>query len=153
MHLTAASIQRMKRGHNWLLAAHQREVREALEFAGRFAEDHVQKYPGFTPRTGKLQRSTKHRVVRTAGGRVLKLTNNRAYAPSIDGGARPHVIVPRNKPRLRFFWKKIGRWVSAKKVNHPGNRPYKFLYRAHNAAWRVGERNLRQRLTRIASRF
>lgn len=142
----------MRKAHESLIAQHQRAVGESLEFAGRFAKDHVERHPGFKPRTGRLQKATKHRVVRTAGGKVLKLTNTRKYAASIDLGARPHVIRPRRRKFLRFRGRD-GNWVFARKVNHPGNKPYKFLYRASRAAGRVGERNLRQKLTRIASRF
>lgn len=152
LRLTHRSVQSLIRGHQVFFARHQVEVQEALEFAGRFARDHVQRYPEFTPRTGRLQRSTKARVVRTAGGKLLRLTNDRKYAPAIDGGARPHVIRPKRRRFLRFRGRD-GNWVFARKVNHPGNKPYKFLYRAHRAAGRVVERNLRQRLSRIASRF
>jgi hypothetical protein len=152
MHLTVRSVERMRRGHDHLLANTQREVVQGLGFIGRFAKDHVQKHPEFRPRTGALQRSVKARVVRTSGGKLLKLGSNKKYAQSIDGGARPHVIRPKRRQFLRFKGRN-GQWVFARKVNHPGNKPYKFLYRATKAAGRVGERNLRQRLSRIASRF
>lgn len=151
-----ASVERAKRGHQRLIEDTARAEEDALAFAGRFAKDHVQRYPGFKPRTGALQSATKaSRVARTKGGKLIRLTNNKPYAAAIDGGARPHVIRAKSmgmkRGVLRF---KVGnRWVSKREVRHPGNRPYKFLYRATNAAGRVMKRNLTQRLSAIASRF
>lgn len=48
-------------------------------------------------------------------------------------GTRPHIITPRSKPRLVFYWRKAGRVVAFTRVNHPGARPNPFLTRALNA--------------------
>lgn len=42
-------------------------------------------------------------------------------------GTQPHVIAARRKPRLVFFWPKVGRVVSFKRVNHPGTKPNRYL--------------------------
>lgn len=42
-------------------------------------------------------------------------------------GTRPHVIVPRNAPMLVFYSQKMGKVVYAKRVNHPGTKPNRFL--------------------------
>lgn len=152
LRLTFESVKRAKYGHQHLINETMRAVDEALQFAGRFAIDHVQKYPGFKPRTGGLQGATKAKLVRTAGGKLVRLSNNKKYASVIDGGARPHVITPKSGRFLKFRGKS-GQMVFARRVNHPGNRPYKFLYRATHAAERVMSRNLNQRLSAIASRF
>lgn len=149
MIISTASIASIRRAHQHIIAETQRAEREALEFAGRFAVDHVQRYPEFRPRTGALQRATKFKVVR---GKTLRIYNDKKYAAAIDRGARPHIIRPRRSSVLRFRGRD-GRIVFARRVNHPGNRPYRFLYRATNAAFRVFQRNLEQRLTAIASRF
>ena len=149
--LTIESVTRAKYGHQKLLADTDRATQEALEFAGRFAKDHVNKNPQFTPRTGALQAATKTRVIRTASGKLLRISNAKKYASAIDGGAKRHWIGPRNKSALRF--RVGGRFVFSKGHWHPGNRPYKFLYRATDAASRALERNLKQRLSAIASRF
>jgi hypothetical protein len=52
------------------------------------------------------------------------------YAQMVHDGTRPHVIRPRRKQALRFLWKKKGRWVVFKKVNHPGTRGRPWLWRA-----------------------
>lgn len=45
-------------------------------------------------------------------------------------GTHPHVIAARRKPMLVFFWRKVGRVVSFRQVNHPGTRPNRFLLNA-----------------------
>jgi hypothetical protein len=52
------------------------------------------------------------------------------YATMVHDGTRPHVIRPRRKKALRFLWKKKGRWVVLKKVNHPGTKARPWLWRA-----------------------
>jgi len=150
MPFTKNSLVSMKRAHDFILAETSRAMREALAFGGRHAVNHVWSHPGFKPNTGRLQGSTKAKVVRTRGGNLLRLTNSAKYAVPIDTGARPHVIKGRNGGFLHFKGK-FG-WVRTRSVDHPGNRPYKFMYRAHHSAARVIERNLTQKLSRIASR-
>lgn len=54
--------------------------------------------------------------------------NNIAYL--VHGGAKAHRIVPRRPGgRLKFFWKKVGRWVSMASVNHPGFKGTPYLQR------------------------
>jgi hypothetical protein len=43
------------------------------------------------------------------------------YGHLVNSGTRPHVIRPRQmNGTLRFYWRKVGRVVYFKKVNHPG---------------------------------
>ena len=52
------------------------------------------------------------------------------YSYLVHGGARPHRIVPRSpNGRLVFFWKKVGRIVSLRQVNHPGFKGVPYLQR------------------------
>ena len=51
-------------------------------------------------------------------------------------GTVPHVIVPRNRRWLAFYWRRVGAVVFAKRVNHPGTRPNRFLTKALPAARR-----------------
>lgn len=151
MALTKESVVRVKRAHQHIAAETARAIEESLEFAGRFAESHVDQYPQFRPRTGQLQAATTHKVIRTRGGKLLKIQNRKAYAAAIDKGAKPHTIAGRNGGLLKFRTSRG--WVSKRSVQHPGNRPYKFLYRATTAAYRVLGRNLQQRLSAIARSF
>jgi hypothetical protein len=150
MPFSTASLAKMEREHRRFIARSAHTLEQALESAGEHGVAHVQSYPAFKPRTGALQKATKHKVIRN--GRVLVLSNSKKYAASIDRGARPHIITPKNGRYLRFRGRG-GNWVFARRVKHPGNRPYKFLYRATVAAHRFGGRDLRQRLTRLAAQF
>ena len=147
------NLQQVHRGHNHFLAQNERMLEEAAQLAGKHSIDHVQRYPKFTPRTGKLQRGQKYLVRRTKSGRLLFLRNDVPYANPIDKGARPHPIVARRAPNLVFYWMKMQRWFVGPRVNHPGNRPYKFAYRAWRSAYRVEGQVLTRRMTEIASRF
>ena len=140
------------RRHDHFLANQTRIIGEAMQLGGKAAVEHVERYPAFKPQTGALQKATKTRVIRTAKGRVLRITNPKAYANSIDGGARQHLIRPRNAQYLQFRTKD-GHWVRTKLVRHPGNRPYKTFYRATTAAHRVIGEDLHRRLADNARRF
>ena len=50
-------------------------------------------------------------------------------------GTAPHVIRPHNPGgRLVFYWEKVGRVVSLKRVNHPGTRRNAFVQESIYAA-------------------
>lgn len=52
------------------------------------------------------------------------------YAASVEGGAQRHFIplVPKGKGKwLVFYWRKVGRTVFFKQVNHPGQRGKGYL--------------------------
>lgn len=50
---------------------------------------------------------------------------NVVYAPHIEFGTKPHVIVPKNKKTLAF--QIGGTWIFTKKVNHPGFKGSSFM--------------------------
>ena len=52
------------------------------------------------------------------------------YARMVHDGTRPHIIRPRRKQALKFFWKKKGVTVIAKMVRHPGTKARPWLWRA-----------------------
>lgn len=142
----------LRRAHDRLLAENERAIAESLELAGRHGVEHVQRFPEFKPHTGNLQKKTSYRVVRLASGRLLKLDNSAKYADAIDQGARPHTIVPRRAKFLRFIGRD-GKTVFARRVNHPGNRAYKFMFFAYDAADRVFRHDIERRMAVIAQRF
>ena len=146
------NLAEIERAHERLLAENERAITESLELAGRHGVEHVERFPEFRPRTGNLQKNTKARVVRLGSGKILRLTNDAAYADAIDQGARAHVIVPRRGKYLRFIGRD-GRTVFTRRVNHPGNKPYRFMFFAHDAANRVFKRDIERRMSLIASRF
>jgi hypothetical protein len=49
-------------------------------------------------------------------------------------GAGPHVIRARQAKMLRFYWRRAGRVVIFRQVNHPGNPAQKYLTRALRVA-------------------
>lgn len=79
-------------------------------------------------RTGRLRGSlsiTKQsyplRVTHRVGSRVN-------YSALVHSGARAHPIRPRSpNGRLVFYWKKVGRVVKTRHVNHPGFTGVKYL--------------------------
>ena len=52
------------------------------------------------------------------------------YALAVEEGAQRHYITPRGNYPLRFYWRKVGREVALWRVNHPGQRGKRYLYRA-----------------------
>lgn len=149
--LRIVNLPEVRSGHERFLRGHERLVEDVSNRGGDVALQHVKAYPGFKPQTGKLQAKTDYRVVRLKGGKLLRIANPLPYAGPIDGGARPHVIRAKNSPYLHFKGKRG--WARVKFVNHPGNRPYKFLYRATSAAYRVMGQDLRSGMTELAKRF
>lgn len=153
LRLTLESCARMTRQHEWFLAEHERAVTESLQYGGDQGVAQVQTSPGFKPRSGKLQKATKAKVVRLGSGRVLKMSNAKPYAAAIDKGAKPHVISPKRPGgRLRFRGPG-GAFVFARKVRHPGNKAYRFLQRATLTASNKFENQFERRMSAIAARF
>lgn len=157
--LRLTNLDQVRRAHSHFLAECERMLQEAAELAGKHSVDHVQKYPAFKPRSGDLQRGQRYMVRRTKSGRLLYIYNDVKYANPIDKGSKPHRIPAKNAKALRFAWPKFWSiqtrspiWY-LKSVNHPGNRPYKFAYRAWRSAYRVEGQILARRMTELASRF
>lgn len=152
MALTVHSLAAVKSGHAKFALA----LRNAVEIESETASDlqmrWVQEKHKFKTRTGHLIEATKSNVIRTKSGALIKLNNRLPYAESIDKGAKPHVIEAKKAPFL-VFQTRDGKWVKRKKVNHPGNRPYRFMSRAHLASGRGLERGLRRRMGALASGF
>ncbi len=48
----------------------------------------------------------------------------------LEAGTPRHPITAKYKPRLKFFWERVGHWVSPITVNHPGTKQYNFLHGA-----------------------
>jgi len=147
---TDRTLEQIRKAHQQVTAHTTTSLAEQLTLAGEHAINHVKAYPGFKPRTGKLQASTEWRTVRTSNGRILQVKNKAKYAAAIDRGARPHMIAARGRA-LSFVWK--GRRIFRRYVMHPGNRPYKFLYKATVSAGRVFQQGMAAQMGRIARNF
>jgi hypothetical protein len=155
------NLDQVRRGHEHFLAGNARLLVEAENMAGRHALTYVRQHSDFTRRSGKLQDKTKYRIVRTAGGRLLRISNPMPYAASIDTGSKAHWIYPKQTSSqgrtirgsaLKFVGR-AGVMVFRRRVWHPGTRPYKFLYNATDSAYRVLGQELRRGMTEIAERF
>jgi hypothetical protein len=59
-----------------------------------------------------------HGVHHDLESRVIAVPKQAIY---VIKGTEPHVIQAKRASRLVFFWKKVGRIVSFKSVNHPGH--------------------------------
>jgi hypothetical protein len=145
------NLSDVHRAHGMVVSRTGLAVQKRAHDAGKFAQNYVQVHPTFKPQTGNLQRKTGYKVAVRRGGKTLFISNSAKYAGAIDQGARPHVIRPRKAKALRFVVG--GKVVFARKVNHPGNKPFKFLYRAATAAGRTWHQGIQADMASIAKAF
>lgn len=151
LQLQLVNIDELRERHDAFLAAHETMLAETTTSVGERAVEYARSHPRFTPRSGNLQRKTEWRSIRTTSGRILRLQNDAKYAAAIDRGARPHDISANKKPYLHFRGKQG--WVRTKRVKHPGNKPYRFLYGATLVANKLLGIELERGMRRLASRF
>jgi len=130
----------------------------ASKTAEEHAKAHVRLYSKFKRRkaTGSLKDSAQARHYgswRSRSWTIKVYVDRPGYALPIEYGARPHPIVARRARFLRFYWPKVGRVVFFRRVSHPGNKPYKFLWTATHSAYRVFGNTMAQGLDRAATEF
>lgn len=148
------NINHVHQGHEAFMRANRAALKSEFNAAGQYAQGWVMKHPFFKPGPNQaLQRATKFRVAMGMGGGKMSLTNAKEYAAAIDKGARPHFIWGRWSPVLRFYWAKLGRWMVLRYVNHPGNRPYSFLYDAWTRSAEHFLERMGPRMRQLAKRF
>lgn len=81
--------------------------------------------PGrFKNQTGNLRRSISQKVFGADKGLVF-VNDTAPYGEYVEFGTKPHVIRPKNRKMLAF--KSNGITIFAKKINHPGSKPYPFM--------------------------
>lgn len=148
------NLPQIKRAHSRFLQANTGALSTELTHAREYGESYAKRYPRFIPRHHDgLREATKGTVVRRVGGGIVRLSNAKKYAAAIDQGARPHDIFPRHGNRLVFFWAKKNKWVRAKRVKHPGNKPYRFLHGATIAMGREFGVRMKARMNQVAKKF
>lgn len=82
-------------------------------------------------RPGTLRDSIVKRLVRKANGDVaVQVGSDDPIALWHHEGTRPHTIVPKKAPFLVFYSRRAGGVVYAKRVNHPGTQPNRYLVNA-----------------------
>ena len=148
-----ANIGLLQKQHGAFAQALRGELKVAMQEAGDWGRQWSQENPNYGTRTGQLRNATKFKLAMGMRGGKGTLSNAMPYAAPIDKGAKPHVITGRAGNLLLFFWAKVGHWVSFRKVNHPGNKPYHFL---SSATQRAGGRFyiiMRERMAALAKRF
>jgi hypothetical protein len=133
--------------HRKFMQANERMVDKVLDGAGKQAEEHVASSATFQHRTGKIKSGTNGRKI----GNRMVVSNAVPYASYLELGTKPHTITPRSASALRFTVS--GSAVFARRVRHPGTRPYKFLSAARDHAFKWAGTALRKRMRQIASRF
>jgi len=109
----------------------------------RLAKETVFRQRGFAVKKSGALAAGMHYVKATyARGIGFDAGSSVPYAAANDQGAKPHVIKPKSVGGvLTFFWPKVGRVVSFKSVNHPGNRAYNWAMRGLDAALRFSSRS------------
>lgn len=150
--------QRLWRDHQRFLSSLRSGILLAFATAEQHVHDHVRLYSKFKRRSARsLKDAARAKHTGSWNSRVIRFQSyvkDVAYAEPIEYGARPHKIRARRAKALRFQWKKLGgQTVFFKSVQHPGNRPYKFLWTATHSAWRVLGEALEQGIATAAKRF
>lgn len=79
----------------------------------------------FKNQTGNLRRSIFRNVTVTAGDLKGIVATDQKYSKYVEFGTRPHTILPKRGKYLAF--KGSTGIVFARKVNHPGSKPYPFM--------------------------
>lgn len=161
-------ISRIERAHERFLRDQDNWIREALTIAGSQAKQHVEKRSTFKRRSASrsLKDATRAKIVKTGGGRRLKLTWSKKLrggydlAELIEYGTRPHVISvgeegggTSTRGKALRFRGRDGRWVFRRRVFHPGTRPYKFGWKALHAAHRVMSQRMDDRVSKARFHF
>ena len=148
------NIAHLKRTHERFKQRNKQIVDVAMRAAGAHAVEHVRQQSKFKRRSrSSLKDDTKTQIIRSRGGKILRLKWSKKHAPFIEYGTRPHVIKPKRRSHLVFYWRKVGKVVFAKKVNHPGTKPYKFGWKSAHAAHRILGQRLERGMTAAAQKF
>lgn len=144
----------LQQAHKRALAAHHAMVNDALRDAGNTAKSHVRTKSTFQRRSARsLKDNTQVHVVRTAGGRMLRLKWTKPYASYVEHGTKEHFIFPKRSPwLLKFFWAKHSKWMALTYVRHRGTKPYFFgrdaQHEAHRAlGWKLAD-GMRRRVAK-----
>ena len=142
----------LRRAHKNLLRNTRAAIDAALEDAGVHAKYHAEVHAQFKHRSGAVKRGTRSRVRRLKSGAVLRITNPVKHAKFLEWGTRPHVITAR-RGFLRFYWMRMGKQMTIRKVNHPGTKATWFLKNATHSAYNRAGLTLRKSMKRHAAKF
>lgn len=97
-----------------------------------------------------LRQSIKYYADSSTGGFVVRAEKD--YAIYVDQGTRPHLILPRFKKFLA--WRgEDGKWIFAKKVNHPGTKATHFFTDAVEGSKGFGDQEMESAMMRVIRTF
>jgi len=153
-------LSAIKAKHKRFLTEHKAAVDQALDptLLTPWTWRWVSQHGGFTSRTGNLVKKTKVSLLRTAGGRLVRVSNNAKYAAAQDGGSglygpkrSKYLIRAKNGKAMAFTIR--GKLIFRRSVMHPGVKPTRFLYNANDALFRTSKQWLRGAMARAASKF
>jgi hypothetical protein len=119
-------------------------ITKSAEVAAKEGAEYAKAFGTFKDRTGMARRMT--RGVSIIRGRWVGsawLESRVPYASILDGGSKPHEIRPRPPNTVLRFIGRNGNTVFARKVNHPGTKPYGYMGAGMLKAERVLEREAR----------
>lgn len=105
-----------------------RSLRRALADCADAVADSAKRDHGYQDRSGNLTESIRSEQVTGGTQLSVEVSANMPYAAAIELGAKPHKITAKPGGFLRFGT--AGGLRFAKSVNHPGNKPFKFLEEA-----------------------
>lgn len=104
----------------------QSAAKTALKAAGKryyeMIHETIDSGKSFTPRTGNLQQSITLRYSKDAA----VISAHKEYAPFVEFGTRAHKILPKRRYALKI--PTADGYIFRKSVNHPGSKPYPFMF-------------------------
>jgi hypothetical protein len=113
--VAAKSIERLQTG-----------VRDAVRNAAQEGAEEAKRVGRFKDHTGKLRSGIVAEYIRSSDSSARwDIVSKMKYSKFVEQGTRPHVIVPVRALALRFVIN--GQVIFARKVNHPGSKPYPFM--------------------------
>lgn len=119
-------LEEFSKSFSTLDAETKKQLQQTMVHATTLVQEEAKRIsPGrFRSRTGNLRRSIQ-RIVESAFRGIIFVDAGAKYGEYVEHGTRPHLILPKSKKMLAF--KSGGRLVFARKVNHPGSKPYPFM--------------------------
>lgn len=97
-----------------------------------------------------LRQSINYTYDQSTGGYIVRA--DKPYAIYVDQGTKPHVILPKTKKILA--WRgEDGKWIYAKRVNHPGTKPTHFFTDAVENSKSFGNSEMEAAMIRVIRTF
>jgi hypothetical protein len=136
---------RFLRQHDLMVEA---ELAKGAAAGVQYSRDHT----GFQNQTGKTAHATEGQVIRSSRGHLLRLKTGSKIGRFMDQGTKAHPIKAK-RGLLHFYWGKVGRWVHAKRVQHPGTRAYQFIRTGHRYGAARAMQGIKSMMSTLARNF